>query len=550
MYLGLGIITFQQGRALHNSAQKISNNRTLMGTAAFADDYKEFAYALHEFSSSVGNPLLAPVFFLLGSPGTFTHSRTIATSADQIAQDLLGAVESAQPRSSGQPGINLDLLAQSAPSLTNSQQEIYSLLHNLQNLHLHGILLPFDSRLDSIRKSAHSALIVSKKLLPLLPAAHSLLGSDSPRTYFVAFQNPAEARGTGGIIGAYALLNINKGHITVARVGSNAELVSQETLPIDMPEDFLSLYGVDPAIWQNSNMSPHFPNAAKIWLALWEIQSGEKLDGVITLDPFVLKQYLQVSGPLTVGNQVITSKNLISETLSREYIRYANDNNARKLFLVTLLKTTLERLTSQPLPPSDFLALVEKPLRESRIYLYSAHPTEQSAIHQSTISGSMDSSRDNTYRLVINNLAGNKMEYYLARKISVKSIQCGKKPITQVDYILENTVSATAKLPPYVNGRLDLLKNNGYGNSTKIEAFLYGPVGSKITGALNMTTRKAVSLKASENKHPVLISILELKPKASIHVRAQFTGGVGPLAHITQPLVRPAVLSITDKCAR
>ena len=47
----------------------------------------------------------------------------------------------------------------------------------------------------------------------LLEVAPGLLGVDSPRRYLIAFQNSAEARGTGGLIGGFAAVEINKGQI-------------------------------------------------------------------------------------------------------------------------------------------------------------------------------------------------------------------------------------------------------------------------------------------------------------------------------------------------
>ena len=98
-----------------------------------------------------------------------------------------------------------------------------------------------------------------------------LAGADEPKKYLIAFQNSAEARGTGGILGAYAVIELKKGSLKVIETGSNEPLYgsSLEKIPIDVPDEYKRLYGENPAILQNSNLSPHFPYGAEIWLALW-----------------------------------------------------------------------------------------------------------------------------------------------------------------------------------------------------------------------------------------------------------------------------------------
>ena len=102
---------------------------------------------------------------------------------------------------------------------------------------------------------------IQSEITTLAAISPVLLGGDKPMKYLVAFQNSAEARGTGGILGAYAIIELKKGSVKVIETGSNEPLYgsSLEKIPIDVPEEFKRLYGENPAILQNSNLSPHFP---------------------------------------------------------------------------------------------------------------------------------------------------------------------------------------------------------------------------------------------------------------------------------------------------
>ncbi|MCQ6463536.1 DUF4012 domain-containing protein, partial [Vibrio parahaemolyticus] len=44
--------------------------------------------------------------------------------------------------------------------------------------------------------------------------APAMMGADGPRTYFMGFQTNAEARGTGGLLGAFGILRFDNGAAT------------------------------------------------------------------------------------------------------------------------------------------------------------------------------------------------------------------------------------------------------------------------------------------------------------------------------------------------
>ena len=116
----------------------------------------------------------------------------------------------------------------------------------------------------------------------------------------------------------------SKGNFLISRSGANSNLRSAQDIPIQMPSEYVKLYNDDPGIWQNSNLSPHFPYGAKIWLALWERQFSQKLDGVITFDPVALSSMLEFIGPIVINERTITAENVVSFTLSDIYRIYAN----------------------------------------------------------------------------------------------------------------------------------------------------------------------------------------------------------------------------------
>ncbi len=83
-----------------------------------------------------------------------------------------------------------------------------------------------------------------------------------------------EARGTGGLVGGYGVLTASRGKVAVVTIGPNNDLRSLSPPALDLGPDYTALYGADPALWPNVNLSPHFPYAGALMLAMWRGSSG------------------------------------------------------------------------------------------------------------------------------------------------------------------------------------------------------------------------------------------------------------------------------------
>src|SRR5512142_18183 len=59
--------------------------------------------------------------------------------------------------------------------------------------------------------------------------------------------------------------------------------------------------------YADSNVSPHFPNASRIWVSMWQQKTGERLDGAIALDPTTLSYLLAVAGPTTTPDGTVVN---------------------------------------------------------------------------------------------------------------------------------------------------------------------------------------------------------------------------------------------------
>ena len=394
-----------------------------------------------------------------------------------------------------------------------------------------------------------SAIAGYQYLRPALTALPDVVGLEDSKRYLVAFQNNAEARGTGGIIGAFAVVTVESGKAKVEKVGTNAILQSLQEIPIPMPEEYIRLYRSDPAIWQNSNLSPHFPYGAQIWLALWQRQFQEKLDGVITLDPIVLQSLLALTGPVQVRNREISHINVVAETLSDSYLRFEDDNLGRKQYLVEIIDAVANALQSRQIRPMEAIRQLVAPLLQHRILIYSTNPQTQKTLELSPVSGAMSTQPSNEFRLVIQNTAGNKMDYYIDRSLQLTSKSCRVKRMTEAQFTITNSASRDTYLPAYVKGRLDLDMPAGKENSTAVTLLLYGPPQSNLVSAMTVDSGTSAGYTKTERTRPILVIPVELAAGESKSFVADFQGGFGSITSHEQPLVRSQKTTINDRCA-
>ena len=248
----------------------------------------------------------------------------------------------------------------------------------------------------------------------LFAAKHypELAGFDRPKQYMISFQNSAEARGTGGILGAYAIIEVNRGKLEVIKASSNVGLQHLTTLPIKHSDEYFELYGNNPGIWQNANLSPHFPYGAMNYLELWRLQTGERLDGFIATDPIALSYFLKAIGTVTLPDGFqITSENVVEETLKTAYKRYEDDNMARKEFLVTIMKSTFSQLLSRNFSIRKMPHALSESIQENRLLLYTSNKSTQKENEITRLGGSLNKKNDNDYRVVIQNTDASKSRF-------------------------------------------------------------------------------------------------------------------------------------------
>lgn len=319
-----------------------------------------------------------------------------------------------------------------------------------------GLLIPqikkplkqYSEEIDQIYKST----VRVEKVLRLIP---SFLGSDEKRSYFLAVQNNTELRATGGLIGDYGIVTVNNGKIELVKFEEIHVLERENQLPVKATKDFIERYErfASTSNWLNANMSPDFPTVSNVLLQLYEDTTGERLDGIIGIDPVGLKYLLEAIGPTqTQDGIVVEAKNAIDWTLVDAY-KVFEERQDRKDFLKDVATAVWKRIERGDFKDPRLLSIkLTKALNDKHMVLYSTLKSEEQTIKDLGYAGALDTTKGDYLQVVVQNQGGNKVDVYLDQHIDYNaSINKDGMLVSKVTVTLKNNAPRTG-LPLYVSG--------------------------------------------------------------------------------------------------
>lgn len=377
--------------------------------------------------------------------------------------------------------------------------------------------------------------------------APSMMGADGPRTYFMAFQTNAEVRGTGGLLGGYGILRFDSGATSVDTLAPNSNL-EDAVAPIDLGEEYDRQYGyLQPFMdFRNSNYSPHFPYAAQIWQGMWLEQTGQQVDGVIAIDPVALSYILGAVGPVTMpSGEVVSRDNVVELTESTAYLRFPIDQAARKQYLQDIASAVVVKMTGSVSSPRQLLDALGKAVVERRIAIWSAVPEDQALLEKTALAHVLPDDAAPYAGVILNNLGGNKLDYYLKSEIEYAADKCqGDTRASTVTIKLTNAVPGMP-LPEYVAGAAGLSPELGLTlpEGTSVTSVrLFGTNGSQLSSAI-LNGERVPAILHTERGHPVFEVQVIITPGQTADISFQLSEPVVPGAPRapSQPLVENVV---------
>lgn len=275
---------------------------------------------------------------------------------------------------------------------------------------------------DAVRARLADAAKAASTADSVLRALPEFAGANGPRRYFVAVQTPSELRGTGGFIGAFSILTIDDGAVSLAPFRDIATLHDAPIHEIGIPSpDFGALYDAfgGAGFWRNINMSPDAPTVSTAIEALYERVEGVRLDGTIFVDPGALAAMVQATGPIfdpQIG-VTLSAGDIVPFMTNEAYARFPYET--RRKILGGMAAVVLSRFL-QGTDPVEAIRALASATGGGHLVLHASDPGVEQAFRAAEIDGSLGAGDDGGDYLgvFLTNAAGNKVDYYLDEQVS------------------------------------------------------------------------------------------------------------------------------------
>jgi hypothetical protein len=352
------------------------------------------------------------------------------------------------------------------------------------------------SKLEGMIDLADQATTFISESKPLMQEAPYLLGTDSSRTYMVIFQNDKELRPTGGFITAYSIMGVKNGKLEPVSSNDIYNLDNRYKPTIEAPEVLRKYirgpYTISKGLWlRDMNWSPDFKISMETFATEAQKAGVGKVDGVISVDTYVLTYLLDALGEIGVpgyGNfstkiepkcdcpQVIYELESFADVEGPVVwsendptkIVYAPPNyDNRKKIVGPLMNSIIRNALGQEKGKlKDLFMAAWKSITEKHVLFYLFDENAQKAVEAFNIAGRIEDYDGDYLHINDANLAGRKSNLYVTEEVS-QEIEIAK------DGTVQKTLTITYKNPKEQDGWL----NSVLPNWTRV----YVPKGSELT---------------------------------------------------------------------
>lgn len=509
----------------------------------------------------------APVWKLAGflprAGATVRTVRGLASEADFLASQVLPHFVAIAATSSGGAlrngdTINIAALRAMHVELAAVTPQLAAVLRRTSALPGGSLLTPVAIARQRLLAETTSLARTATQFRDATAIAPAMLGADGPRRYFVALQTNAELRGSGGLLGAYAIVEADAGRLRLKALGANKELRDTYPQPTQgLTPDFAAQYerfGAD-GFWLNSNMSAHFPTVSAIWSSMYERTTGIHIDGSIAVDPVALGQILKATGPAAgPGGEQVGADNIVALSEQQIYARYPAfaQDGVRNSLQLEIARAVYDRLLAPISHDVGLLPQLGAAAGSGHVRMASNHADEEAVLARSSVGGALPETDGAYLQVALNNAGGTKLDYYLrpAIRYAFEAAHAGSQDVSVTLQLRSD--APKVGLPAYVVVRPDQPGNSSLvPGQNRIFVSVYAGRGAVLRAA--SLDGAAVQLEAgTEQGHPVWSAFVTVDPGQERTLVLALTER-GTDQHVTvvaPPTATPAIVRIEGGLAR
>ncbi len=352
----------------------------------------------------------------LGADAAGAGARALALGREVL--DAAGGSGSGSSALLHDGAVDLPLLRSLVPTITELVSSLQAGYDDIQAIpHI-----PFVGELDRLKADAlaqaDEALTAGQRALAAVKLLPTLFGAEGPRTYFLALQNNADLRGTGGAVLGWGIVRVEDGHLSLVGGGPITQLDGRTGVRVKLPRPvrwYLHVTARNPRINNGTNYSPNFPVVAPTWAEQVEAATGHHIDDVIALDPVGVAALLRGQETFTIPGypEPLDASNIARFT---EHDQYLLPQRVQRVIPTQLVSAAFRSLSN----PKDVVTLAESmstAIAEKRIQLWSSHPGAADLLRTMGWANGIRHPKGDYLYLTDNKRNANKVDYFTQASI-------------------------------------------------------------------------------------------------------------------------------------
>lgn len=297
-------------------------------------------------------------------------------------------------------------------------------------------------QLDGALSDTATALPGIRSLTDDLTAAAN--GGD-PYRILVLFENGAELRATGGLMGFTALITISDDGIGLERVEVVHALrirhPNGDYISVEAPADYLARYGgflANTSLWLNINLSPHFPSVAQVAERLYTEATEADPDMVARIDLTGVGYVLEAFPPATIDGEPLDPATLSTDFIIDSYLRFPDQENQTAYLARVVGEVLHQALGAERLDTRTLITSLRQAIAERRVATWTGQPAEQQAFATLGADGAVQPGDPGDLDMIVQNFAANKIDIFTDTEIDVTAQATGCLITTEASVTLTN----------------------------------------------------------------------------------------------------------------
>lgn len=295
------------------------------------------------------------------------------------------------------------------------------------------------------------------------PYSQYLLGYDQATTYMVLLQNDTEMRANGGFFGSYAVVTLDKGHISARFQDIYAPDGQLGAGHVEAPKPIEEAFRKGGFMLRDSDWDPDFTQAANTIRWFFDKGGEIKPDLLLTVSLSTIKKVLEITGPLDIPDYQMTlnSENIFNLLQAKVESDFFPGSTQKKDILSGVGQVLLMRVMALEVKQKVEIAkLLYSEAKHENILANSLNPSVQDKLVEWNLAGKLsypkclhDGCNLDTFMAIEANLGANKANCCTTRVTKHKITPDGSKLKHEVEISYTNTSSLeNPRLPDFFGG--------------------------------------------------------------------------------------------------